>query len=86
VLTPSAPAPARVRHPQPQKRPKSSYQCFEALLPNTRWQGDMTHWDLEGEVGVEIVNFTSISTRKRATKGQSETLCLPCSDTASPMS
>jgi transposase InsO family protein len=43
--------------PQPQKRPKSSYQRFEADLPNECWQSDMTHWVLEGEVGVEIVNF-----------------------------
>lgn len=43
--------------PQPQKRPKSSYQRFEASLPNETWQSDMTHWVLEGDVGVEIVNF-----------------------------
>jgi transposase InsO family protein len=43
--------------PQPQKRPKSSYQRFEASLPNECWQSDMTHWVLEGDVGVEIVNF-----------------------------
>jgi transposase InsO family protein len=43
--------------PQPQKRPKSSYQRFEASLPNECWQSDMTHWVLEGDQGVEIVNF-----------------------------
>jgi transposase InsO family protein len=43
--------------PQPQKRPKSSYQRFEASLPNECWQSDMTHWVLEGDKGVEIVNF-----------------------------
>jgi transposase InsO family protein len=43
--------------PQPQKRPKSSYIRFVADLPNECWQSDMTHWALEGEVGVEIVNF-----------------------------
>jgi transposase InsO family protein len=43
--------------PQPQKRPKSSYQRFEATLPNETWQADMTHWVLEGDRGVEIVNF-----------------------------
>jgi transposase InsO family protein len=42
--------------PQPQKRPKSSYIRFEADLPNECWQSDMTHWVLEGDVGVEIVN------------------------------
>ena len=43
--------------PQPQKRPKTSYQRFEASLPNECWQSDMTHWTLEGDAGVEIVNF-----------------------------
>jgi transposase InsO family protein len=43
--------------PQPQKRPKSSYQRFVASLPNECWQSDMTHWVLEGERGIEIVNF-----------------------------
>jgi transposase InsO family protein len=43
--------------PQPQKRPKSSYQRFEATLPNETWQSDMTHWVLEGDKGIEIVNF-----------------------------
>jgi transposase InsO family protein len=43
--------------PQPQKRPKSSYQRFEASLPNECWQSDMTHWVLEGDKDVEIVNF-----------------------------
>lgn len=43
--------------PQPQKRPKSSYQRFEASLPNECWQSDMTHWVLEGDRNVEIVNF-----------------------------
>ena len=43
--------------PQPQKRPKSSYQRFVASLPNECWQSDMTHWVLEGDRGVEIVNF-----------------------------
>jgi hypothetical protein len=28
-----------------------------AELPNECWQSDMTHWVLEGERGVEIVNF-----------------------------
>ncbi len=43
--------------PQPQKRPKSSYTRFEASLPNECWQSDRTHWALEGERSVEIVNF-----------------------------
>ena len=43
--------------PQPKKRPRSSFVRFEADLPNERWQSDMTHWALDGGVGVEIVNF-----------------------------
>jgi transposase InsO family protein len=43
--------------PQPQKRPRSSWQRFEADLPNECWQTDMTHWHLEGERQVEIINF-----------------------------
>jgi transposase InsO family protein len=43
--------------PQPQKRPRSSWQRFESALPNDCWQSDMTHWHLEGDRGVEIVNF-----------------------------
>ena len=43
--------------PQPQKRPRTSWQRFEADLPNECWQSDMTHWRLEGDRPVEIVNF-----------------------------
>jgi transposase InsO family protein len=43
--------------PQPKKRPRSSFIRFEADLPNERWQSDMTHWTLDGDVGVVIVNF-----------------------------
>jgi transposase InsO family protein len=42
--------------PQPKKRPKSSYCRFVADLPNECWQSDMTHWQLVGELGVEILN------------------------------
>jgi transposase InsO family protein len=42
---------------QPQKRPRSSWQRFEADLPNECWQSDMTHWQLEGNAKVEIINF-----------------------------
>jgi transposase len=30
--------------PQPHKRPKSSWNRFEASLPNECWQSDVTHW------------------------------------------
>lgn len=43
--------------PQPQKRPRSSWMRFESDLPNETWQSDMTHWHLDGDVGVEIINF-----------------------------
>ncbi|MDE3194220.1 MAG: IS481 family transposase [Chloroflexota bacterium] len=43
--------------PQPKKRPRSSFQRFEAGLPNECWQADMTHWQLADGRGVEIVNL-----------------------------
>ena len=43
--------------PQPHKRPKSSYVRFEALQPNERWQGDITHWALTNGTDVEILNL-----------------------------
>ena len=43
--------------PQPQKRPRSSWIRFESALPNETWQTDMTHWQLENDEGVEIINF-----------------------------
>ena len=43
--------------PQPQKRPRNSWTRFESDLPNETWQSDMTHWHLEGNVPVEIINY-----------------------------
>jgi len=43
--------------PQPQKRPRSSLIRFEAELPNEMWQADITHWQLAGGQGVEILNM-----------------------------
>ncbi len=43
--------------PQPQKRPRQSWQRFEAQLPNETWQADMTHWSLADGTGVEILDF-----------------------------
>ncbi len=47
--------------PQPQKRPRSSWQRFEADLPNETWQADMTHWSIddgtEEGMKVEIIDF-----------------------------
>ena len=42
---------------QPQKRPRSSWQRFEAQLPNQCWQSDMTHWQLDHGVHCEIINY-----------------------------
>lgn len=43
--------------PQPQKRPRASWQRFEAQLPNECWQTDMTHWHLDHGVHCEIINY-----------------------------
>jgi transposase InsO family protein len=43
--------------PQPQKRPRSSWMRFESDLPNETWQSDMTHWHLDDDQPVEIINF-----------------------------
>lgn len=49
--------------PQPRKRPRSSFQRFEASLPNECWQADMTHWTLAGGRDVEIVNLVDDHSR-----------------------
>jgi hypothetical protein len=43
--------------PEPHKRPRSSWQRFEAALPKECWQSEMTHWHLAGDHHVEIVTF-----------------------------
>lgn len=43
--------------PQPHKRPRSSFQRFEAQLPNELWQADATHWSLASGTAVEILNL-----------------------------
>jgi transposase InsO family protein len=47
--------------PQPQKRPRTSWQRFEASLPNETWQADMTHWSIDDGTAegqkVEILDF-----------------------------
>jgi transposase InsO family protein len=49
--------------PQPQKRPRNSWQRFVADLPNECWQSDMTHWELAGGRSVEIVNVVDDHSR-----------------------
>jgi transposase InsO family protein len=43
--------------PQPHKRPRSSWQRFEATQPNERWQVDVTHWHLADGSEGEILNI-----------------------------
>lgn len=38
--------------PQPRKRPRSSYRCFQAARPNELWQSDWTGWHLVDRDGV----------------------------------
>jgi transposase InsO family protein len=40
-----------------QKRLRCSLIRFEAQLPNEMWQADITHWQLAGGQGVEILNM-----------------------------
>jgi transposase InsO family protein len=41
----------------PKKRPKSSYHCFSADLPNETWQADMTHVQLHNGEVFEVLNM-----------------------------
>ena len=43
--------------PQPHKRPRSSYQRFEAALPNETWQTDFTHVPLADGTDTEVLTF-----------------------------
>ena len=49
--------------PQPHKRPRSSFQRFEAQLPNELWQADATHWSLATGTSVEILNLVDDHSR-----------------------
>ncbi len=44
-------------HPEPKKRPKTSYIRFEADLPNETWQSDFTHWPLADGTDIEILTW-----------------------------
>jgi transposase InsO family protein len=48
---------AEVVTPQPQKRPRSSYQRFTADQPNSMWQSDFTHWALANGRDTEIIGW-----------------------------
>lgn len=43
--------------PQPQKRPRASWQRFAAAQPNELWQSDTTHWRLIDGSEVEIIGW-----------------------------
>lgn len=43
--------------PQPQKRPRSSWQRFQAAQPNEMWQSDFTHHALTTGQDVEIIGW-----------------------------
>ncbi len=42
---------------EPHKRPRSSWQRFQAAAPNGSWQSDMTHWHLTDGTEVEIISW-----------------------------
>ena len=42
---------------EPRKRPRGSYQRFQAELPNQCWQADITYWHLVDGTRVEILDF-----------------------------
>ena len=48
--------------PEPRKRPKSSFQRFEATAPNELWQADVTDWTIATGVA-KIINFLDDCTR-----------------------
>jgi transposase InsO family protein len=43
--------------PQPHKRPRSSWQRFEADFPNQCWQADVTHVPIAGGLVLEVLNI-----------------------------
>lgn len=43
--------------PQPQKRPRSSWQRFQAARPNETWQSDFTHLTLTTGADTEIIGW-----------------------------
>jgi transposase InsO family protein len=59
VASDDQPLPHRPRpgHPQPKKRPRSSYVRFQAALPNQTWQADFTHYRLADATDAEILTW-----------------------------
>lgn len=48
---------ARLVTPQPNKKPRSAYIRFEAVMPNECWQADITHLFLSEGTRVEVLDF-----------------------------
>ena len=63
--------------PQPQKRPRSSWQHFCAEQPNERWQADVTHWHLADGTEVEILNIIDDHSRLNITSHTRRTTLAP---------
>ncbi|MDZ4179002.1 MAG: IS481 family transposase [Coriobacteriia bacterium] len=63
--------------PQPHKRPRSSWVRFEAMLPNERWQSDVTHWRLADGSQVDILNFLDDHSRLIAASEAMEVVRAP---------
>lgn len=49
---------------QPQKRPRSSWQRFEAAAPNETWQSDFTHWRLTDGTDAKVISWLDDHSRK----------------------
>jgi transposase InsO family protein len=49
--------------PEPRKRPRTSWQRFEAAMPNETWQSDVTHYPLAEGTDVEILTWLDDCTR-----------------------
>jgi len=47
--------------PEPRKRPRTSWQRFEAAMPNETWQSDVTHYPLAQGADVEIRSLPRFS-------------------------
>lgn len=49
--------------PAPKKRPRASYNRFQAAMPNETWQSDFTHYRLTTGTDVEILTWLDDCTR-----------------------
>jgi transposase InsO family protein len=49
--------------PEPRKRPRSSWNRFEAVMPNQTWQSDFTHYPLTSGADAEVLTWLDDCTR-----------------------